>query len=351
MNHDTTPTASDDNSAESMRSAHSAQAPQLSEHSVQQCQSIVAAIRGELDKIFIGQEALVSGAITALIANGHVLVESLPGLGKTLLVKGLSKIIGLHNKRIQFTPDLMPSDITGSHVFDMAERKFVFHKGPVFTQFLLADEFNRAPAKTHAALLEVMQEGQVTLDGTTHVLTPPFFVMATQNPIENEGTYNLPEAQLDRFLFKLHIDYPHENEERDILKMFLAGTSPYDVLENDVQMVTNAEQLLGLQKSARQVTVDSSIIDYITHIVRQTRSFPGIYLGASPRAGIALLTGSRALALMSGRNFVTPDDVKDLTLMALGHRIILSPEAEIEGKNSRQLLEQLIHSIEVPRAQ
>ncbi|NRA40148.1 MAG: MoxR family ATPase [Planctomycetes bacterium] len=322
----------------------------LNDSEVASCLTIVKNIRNELDKIFVGQEELVSGVITALIANGHVMVESLPGLGKTLLVKGISKIIGLDNNRIQFTPDLMPSDITGSHVFDMAERKFVFHKGPVFTQFLLADEFNRAPAKTHSALLEVMQEGQITLDGTTHTLQKPFFVMATQNPIENEGTYNLPEAQLDRFLFKLVIEYPQENEEKDILNMFLAGTSPYDILEHQVQAVSNAEQMLHLQGLAKKVTVDESIIQYITQIVRSTRSFPGIYLGASPRASIALLTSSRALALMSGRNFVVPDDVKDVVIMSLRHRIILSPEAEIEGKNSKELLGQLIQSIEVPRA-
>lgn len=325
--------------------------PHLDQANVDRCLTTVQSIRSELEKIFVGQEELVTGVIIALIANGHVLVESLPGLGKTLLIKGLSKIIGIDNNRIQFTPDLMPSDITGSHVFDMAERKFIFHKGPVFTQFLLADEFNRAPAKTHAALLEVMQEGHVTLDGSTHVLKKPFFVMATQNPIENEGTYNLPEAQLDRFLFKLVLEYPQEQEETDILKMFLAGTSPYDILENDVQAVTNAETLLQLQKDAQHITVDESIVRYITQIVRQTRSFPGLYLGASPRASIALLTGGRALALMSGRNFVSPDDIKDIVIMALRHRVILSPEAEIEGKDSKQLLEQLLQSVEVPRAQ
>ncbi len=316
---------------------------------VQETQNIIHAIRSELSKLFIGQEHLVTGVITALIANGHVLVESLPGLGKTLLVKAVSKIVGLDSNRIQFTPDLMPSDITGSHVFDMAERQFVFHKGPVFTQFLLADEFNRAPAKTHAALLEVMQEGHVTLDGQTHVLQKPFFVMATQNPIENEGTYNLPEAQLDRFLFKLVLEYPEQNEEKDILRLFLAGTSPYDVLEKDVSAVTNAEQLRAMQDQAAHVVVDDSVVDYITNIVRQTRNYPGLYLGASPRASISILTGSRALALMNGRNFVVPDDVRDVVLMSLRHRVILSPEAEIEGKTVDNLLEQLIQSIEVPR--
>ena len=314
-----------------------------------QSQAIVQAIRSELTKLFVGQDDLVTGVITALIANGHVLVESLPGLGKTLLVKAISKIVGLDSNRIQFTPDLMPSDITGSHVFDMAERKFVFHRGPVFCQFLLADEFNRAPAKTHAALLEVMQEGHVTLDGQTHTLTKPFFVMATQNPIENEGTYNLPEAQLDRFLFKLVLDYPTDNEEKDILKLFLAGTSPYATLEKDIKSVTNAEQLIAMQAQANNITVDDSIIDYITTIVRQTRNYPGLFLGASPRACISILTAGRALALINGRNYVVPDDVRDVVIMSLRHRVILSPEAEIEGKTADQILQQLVQSVAVPR--
>lgn len=316
---------------------------------VSQAQDIVHKIRQELRKLFVGQDDLVTGVITALLANGHVLVESLPGLGKTLLVKAVSKIVGLESNRIQFTPDLMPSDITGSHVFDMAERKFVFHRGPVFCQFLLADEFNRAPAKTHAALLEVMQEGHVTLDGSTHTLAKPFFVMATQNPIENEGTYNLPEAQLDRFLFKLVLEYPEADEEKDILRLFLAGTSPYATLDTDIQRVTNAEELIALQSLASRITVDESIIDYITKIVRQTRNYPGLFLGASPRASISILSASRALALINGRNFVVPDDVRDMVIMALRHRVILSPEAEIEGKTADQLLQQLVQSIPVPR--
>lgn len=323
--------------------------PALSAEQVAQARTVIQRIEAELSKLFIGQEDLVTGVITALIANGHVLVESLPGLGKTLLVKATSKIIGLDNNRIQFTPDLMPSDITGSHVYDMGERTFVFHKGPVFTQFLLADEFNRAPAKTHAALLEVMQEGHVTLDGQRHQLARPFFVMATQNPIENEGTYNLPEAQLDRFLFKLVLQYPSEQEEKDILRLFLAGTSPYEVLENDVSAVTNAAQLLQMQQLATHVVVDESIVHYITTIVRKTRAFPGLFLGASPRASISILRGSRAMALINGRSYVVPDDVRDVVLMSLRHRVILSPEAEIEGKTVDSLLEQLIQGVDVPR--
>jgi len=310
---------------------------------------LVDAIRRELAKLFVGQDQLVEGVLTAIAAGGHVLVESLPGLGKTLLVKAVGKILGLRTNRIQFTPDLMPSDITGSHVFDLAERKFVFHPGPVFTQFLLADEFNRAPAKTHAALLEVMQERQVTLDGRHHALAPPFLVLATQNPIENEGTYNLPEAQLDRFLFKLSMGYPGPAEEERIYGLFLAGKSPEAILAHEVHAVADAERVLVLQQAAARVTVDASIVSYIAALVRRTRGYPGLHLGASPRAGIAMVTASRAIALARGRGFVVPDDIADVALPALRHRVILNPEAEIEGRTADSILGEMIKQVEVPR--
>ena len=287
--------------------------------------------------------------LRAVLAGGHVLVESVPGLGKTLLVKAVGKILGLNTNRIQFTPDLMPADITGSHVFDLAERKFVFHRGPIFTQFLLADEINRAPAKTHAALLEVMQERQVTLDGRHHALSPPFLVMATQNPIENEGTYALPEAQLDRFLFKLEMSYPGEMDEQRILGLHLSGSSPERILSEEVQTVLNTEDVIGLQQIASRLTVDHSIVVYITSIVRRTRGYPGLFMGASPRAGIAMLAAGRAAALTYGRSYVTPDDIAEVALAALRHRVILSPEAEVEGKHVDGVLKELIKSVEVPR--
>jgi MoxR-like ATPase len=312
-------------------------------------QDLIAAIKAELKKLFIGQDELVDGLIAALLANGHVLVESVPGLGKTLLVKALGKLLGLHTNRIQFTPDLMPSDITGTHVFDMAQRQFLFREGPVFTQFLLADELNRSPAKTHAALLEVMQERQVTLDGKRYPLAKPFLVVATQNPIENEGTYTLPEAQLDRFLFKLVLGYPQQGEEEEILGLFLAGRDPYLTLERELASITTSEQVLAMQAAAASVRADPSVIKYITSCVRATRGYPGIHLGASPRAGIAMLAGARAVALGHGRAYVVPDDVIEVALPALRHRIILSPEAEVEGRSADGVLEEVMRGVEVPR--
>ncbi len=309
----------------------------------------LATCRNELSKLFIGQNDLVDGVLRAVIAGGHVLVESVPGLGKTLLVKAIGKILGLATNRIQFTPDLMPADITGSHVFDLAERKFVFHKGPIFTQFLLADEINRAPAKTHAALLEVMQERQVTLDGRHHALDAPFLVMATQNPIENEGTYALPEAQLDRFLFKLEMTYPEESDEQRILSLYLSGRSPESILANDLHSVLSPDGVLSIQHIANRLTVDASIITYITNIVRRTRGFPGLFMGASPRAGIAMLRAGRATALSNGRSFVIPDDIAEVALASLRHRVILSPEAEVEGKKVDSVLKELLKGVDVPR--
>ena len=322
--------------------------PILQPEEVLVAQETLERLRASLGTLFVGQRELVDGVLAAVVANGHVLVESLPGLGKTLLVKALARLLGLNANRIQFTPDLMPSDITGSHVFDLAERRFVFHQGPVFTQFLLADEFNRAPAKTHAALLEVMQERHVTLDGRRHSLELPFLVMATANPIENEGTYALPEAQLDRFLFKLVLEYPGEVEEERILSLHLAGTSPEQLLAT-LEPVTNAEGVLALQAMAARVSVEASIVRYITALVRKTRSWPGLHLGASPRAGVSMLAAARAIALLRGRTFVVPDDVSEVAMAALRHRVILSPEAEVEGRTADAILAEIIKSVEVPR--
>ena len=311
----------------------------------------IVLIRKGLQQLFVGQNELVKGVLTAVIANGHVMIESYPGLGKTLLARVLGRLLGVSQRRIQFTPDLMPSDITGSHVFDMSEKKFTFHPGPVFASFLLADEINRSPAKTHAALLEVMAEGQVTIDGKRYQVPKPFLVMATQNPVENEGTYPLPEAQLDRFFFKLHMDYPKQAEEEQVLKLHQGGNNPMESVDS-LQPITNAEGLQALQKLAAETTVDDSIISYITQIVRKTREYPGIEVGASPRAGLTILAASRVVALMDkGRDFVMPEDVLDVAIPALRHRVILSPEAEIEGTKVDTVLKTLCREIPVPRGQ
>lgn len=306
-------------------------------------------LRREIAKIYVGQDEFVLGTLVALLSGGHVLIESVPGLGKTLLVRVLGRVLGCKFNRIQFTPDLMPSDITGQPIFDMRDQEFRFRPGPVFTQILLADEINRSPAKTHAALLEIMQELRVTIDGQVHELERPFLVMATQNPIESEGTYNLPEAQLDRFMFKVIIDYPKEFEEADILRLHRDNADLTGKLEDSLQQVTDPEEIQKAYDICSKITVDDKVIDYINRIVRKTREWPHLFLGASPRAGIGLLKGSRTLAACSGRDYVTPDDVSDLVLPALRHRVILSPEAEVEGRHTDEVLTEMLRTIEVPR--
>ena len=302
----------------------------------------------EINKVYIGQNPLVHGVLAALLADGHVLIESVPGLGKTLLVRALGRVLGCHFNRIQFTPDLMPSDVTGSPVYDERLHDFRFRPGPVFTQILLADEINRAPAKTHSALLEIMQETCVTIDGTKHLIERPIIVLATQNPIESEGTYNLPEAQLDRFLFKLVVNYPSDAEETNILKLHTLGKSPDSLLNDSVQTVTNAAEVIAMQAHCAKVLVDDHVLAYITAIVRKTRNWPTFTLGASPRAGVAVLRGARAMAALEGRDYVLPDDVQEVALPALRHRVILTPEAEVEGRGADELLSELIRSVEVP---
>ena len=304
-------------------------------------------IKDEIKKVFIGQEELVDGTLAALLGGGHVLIEGVPGLGKTLLVRVLGKALGCDFSRIQFTPDLMPSDITGSHLYNQAEKKFIFNRGPIFTNLLLADEINRSPAKTHSALLEIMQEYQVTIDNRRYPIKPPFFVLATQNPVESEGTYALPEAQLDRFLLKLIIDYPAENEELDVLRLHTRGRQ--DNFLDKVESILSAERVIELMNAAEKIRVSDVILTYINSLVRATRNRRDIYLGCSPRAGIALLRTSRVIALMEGRDFVIPDDIKRMIRPAFRHRLMLTPEAEVEGATADHIIGEVLQSVEIPR--
>nr|WP_146457315.1 MoxR family ATPase [Rubripirellula tenax] len=306
-------------------------------------------IAGEIGKLYVGQDELVLGTLTALFSGGHVLIESVPGLGKTLFVRTLGRTLGCEFGRIQFTADLMPSDITGAPVYDMQKSEFRFRPGPVFTQFLLADEINRSPAKTHAALLEIMQEYRVTVDGTSHQVPRPFLVMATQNPLESEGTYNLPEAQLDRFMFKLRVDYPSAAQEAEILKMHSKQIDLNQRLRDEVMTITNPEQILNVMQLCGTVRIEESLVDYINQIVRATRTWPAFHIGASPRAGLALMQASRTLAAFGGRDYAVPDDVVEIAIPALRHRIELTAEAEIEGRTADEELSNLIRGIEVPR--
>lgn len=306
-------------------------------------------ITDEISKIYVGQEELVLGTLVALFSGGHVLIESAPGLGKTLFVRTLGRVLGCEFGRVQFTADLMPSDITGAPFFDMKSNEFRFRPGPIFTQLLLADEINRSPAKTHAALLEVMQEFRVTIDGTSHKIERPFLVMATQNPIESEGTYNLPEAQLDRFMFKLNLDYPSELEEAEILKQHSQQVDINKRLEEELQVITSPSKIMDITKQNGDVLIADKLIDYINQIVRLTRTWPQFHLGASPRAGITLMQGARTLAAFNGRDYAVPDDVVKIALPALRHRVVLSAEAEVEGHTADELLTELIRTIEVPR--
>ena len=303
----------------------------------------------EISKVFVGQDELVTTSLVALFSGGHVLIEGVPGLGKTLFVRTLGRVLGCQFGRIQFTADLMPSDITGAPILDLKTQDFRFRPGPVFTQFLLADEINRSPAKTHAALLEIMQEFRVTIDGVSHEVPRPFLVMATQNPIESEGTYSLPEAQLDRFMFKAMVSYPGEEEEARVLDLHSRQVDLSSVLRDHVSQVTNAEQILQMIKLNGAVRVEPKLLNYINKIVRATRNWPTFHMGASPRAGLAMIQGARTLAAFRGRDFAVPDDVVEIALPALRHRVIMSAEAEVEGLQVDQELTSLLRSIEVPR--
>jgi MoxR-like ATPase len=306
-------------------------------------------IMGEIRKVYIGQDELVLGTLVALFSGGHVLIESVPGLGKTLFVRTLGRVLGCKFGRIQFTADLMPSDITGSPIFDMKNQEFRFHPGPVFTQLLLADEINRSPAKTHAALLEIMQEYRVTVERTSHKLERPFLVLATQNPIESEGTYNLPEAQLDRFMFKIVINYPDPEEEAAVLKMHSRQVDVDERLASELETVTSPAEIVEMTKRCGEVHVEDKLFDYVNTLVRRTREWPQIYMGASPRAGLALVQGARTLAAFYGRDYAVPDDVVQIALPALRHRAILTAEADVEGHKVDDVLSALVKSVEVPR--
>jgi MoxR-like ATPase len=309
----------------------------------------VRSLEKEIQKSVVGQNRVVREMVVCLLSAGHILIEGVPGLGKTLMAKTMAKAAGASFNRIQFTPDLMPSDITGHGMFDMQDNKFKIRRGPIFTHFLVADEINRAPAKTQAALLEAMQEKQVTIEGKTMELVHPFLVMATQNPIEQEGTYPLPQAQTDRFMFKIFIDYPDSDEEEEIVK-FATGNTVGDALDNKkVTSVLKAPEVYELQKMMAVMTVDDQIVNYVVKIARTTRNWNGIDYGAGPRGAINLLRAARGSAFLNNRNFVTPDDVKENALPVLRHRVKLSADMEIEGYTSDQVLLDLLESVEAPR--
>ncbi len=308
-------------------------------------EQVVAAVKHAI----IGQDRVIEEVLITLVAGGHALLEGVPGLGKTLLARAFSKALDMQFGRIQFTPDLMPSDVTGHAMYDNQSGVFKIRKGPVFTNLLLGDEINRAPAKTQASLLEAMQERQVTIEGKSFVLPPPFIVLATQNPIESEGTYPLPEAQLDRFLCKVLIDYPSLEEETRLTQSVLNNSIGHEFDLSRVNTVMTAQELLGVQKEAARVKIDAQVHGYAVQIAQSTRSWPGFSVGCGPRGSIALLRAARASAYIDKRDFVTPDDIKRVTLPALRHRVILAPEMEIEAVSADSMLEELLKSVEAPR--
>ncbi|MFQ5640752.1 MAG: AAA family ATPase [bacterium] len=310
-------------------------------------QKAVARMQQELHKVVVGQQNMIDFLIAALLADGHVLLEGVPGIAKTLTAKLIAQTVSVDFSRIQFTPDLMPSDVIGTSVFNMKKADFEFNRGPLFSNLILIDEINRAPAKTQAALFEVMEERQITVDGTTYVMEKPFIVIATQNPIEQEGTYRLPEAQIDRFLFKIEVDYPSSQEESILLAEFHQRKNHHDF--RDVKAVLTAKQLFDYQKKVASVLMTQKIIDYIVQIVRHTRNHPALFLGGSPRASLAMMTGAQAFAAMQGRDFVTPEDVQRVVYPALRHRLLLAPEKEMEGARPDDIIKQIVEKIEVPR--
>ncbi|MDR1742914.1 MAG: MoxR family ATPase [Dysgonamonadaceae bacterium] len=305
------------------------------------------AVRKELKKVIVGQDKLINHLLVALLANGHVLLEGVPGIAKTLAVKLLAKAIDTSFSRVQFTPDLMPSDILGTSVFNLKTSGFEFRKGPVFANLILVDEVNRAPAKTQAAMFEVMEERQATIDGKTYPMEKPFIVFATQNPIEQEGTYRLPEAQLDRFLFKVVIDYPGLAEEFEIIRREHETKGFNKTAE--VNKVVSGKEIEQYQLLVREITVESNLMTYIANIVQHTRETPFLYLGASPRASIAILNAAKGFAALNGRDFVTPEDIKESAIPVLRHRVIVSPEKEMEGLKAEQIIAEIIANIEIPR--
>lgn len=308
-----------------------------------------AAVRAEIAKAFIGQDDVLDQILIVLLAGGHVLIEGVPGLGKTLLVRALGQALGCRYARVQFTPDLMPSDVSGHAVYDPKTERFAIRRGPIFANLILADEINRAPAKTQSALLEAMQEQQVTIEGTSHALPAPFMTLATQNPVEQEGTYPLPEAQLDRFLLKVMIDYPSHEDEVSMVTAVSTGRAAAHFDLSQVAQALSADEIVAMQLGTALVTLDAAVIDYAVRIAAATRRWPGIALGAGPRGSLALVRAARAQAVLSGRDFVTPDDIRSIAKPALRHRIALAPELQIEGQTPDQVLEALLAKVEAPR--
>ncbi len=304
-------------------------------------------LRTQISTVIVGQKKMVDSILVAILSNGHVLIEGVPGVAKTLTAKLMAKSISANFSRIQFTPDLMPTDVLGTSVFNLSSSAFEFNKGPIFGNLILIDEINRAPAKTQAALFEVMEERQATIDGNTYPMQAPFIVFATQNPIEQEGTYRLPEAQLDRFLFKITVNYPSLEEETEILKNKNAGKG-----KNEVQEMTalfTKQQIIEYQRIVKDIVIEEHLIKYIAQIVNKTRNNNALYLGASPRASIAIMDSAKAYAAIQGRDFVTPDDIKEMAYPVMRHRIILSPEKEMEGISPDEIIKQILNSVEVPR--
>lgn len=310
---------------------------------------LAEAVRAEVAKAVVGQDEAVSGLLIGLVTGGHVLLEGVPGTAKTLVARSLAFSLDASFKRIQFSPDLMPADVVGTSVYDAERRTFELRRGPIFANLVLADEINRTPPKTQSALLEAMQEGQVTIDGAGHALPQPFMVVATQNPVEYEGTYPLPEAQLDRFQQKITLGYPDAAEELEILRRHVSGLEMSDLAGFGMIAVATTAEVLAARRSLAEVTVDEGVAGYVASIVRATREHPSVILGASPRAGVSLLVASRAHALLAGRGFVTPDDVKSMVGQCLRHRVLLRAEVEIEGVGADSVLRDVLDSVSVPR--
>lgn len=310
-------------------------------------QESLEKVKAEIAKVIVGQESMIEHLLAALLSNGHVLIEGVPGVAKTITAKLLARTIDVGFSRIQFTPDLMPSDILGTSIFNIKNSEFEFKKGPVFSNFILIDEINRSPAKTQAALFEVMEERQISMDGERYTMEEPFLVVATQNPIEHEGTYRLPEAQLDRFLFKINVGYPNLDQEIVIIKN--EHESRKDDKTEVVQHVITAEQLKSYQQLVKEIVVEAQLMEYIAKIIVNTRENQFLYLGASPRASLALLTASKAFAALRGRDFVTPEDIKEASYAVLRHRVIVSPEREMEGLTADEIIRQILEGIEIPR--
>lgn len=309
----------------------------------------ITNLRSEIGKAIAGQDEVVEQVLVALLAGGHLMLEGVPGLGKTLLVRALAQSLSLHFQRIQFTPDQMPADVTGSLIFDQREAAFHVKKGPVFANLVLADEINRTPPKTQAALLEAMEEQQVTIDGEAYPLPQPFMVVATQNPIEYEGTYPLPEAQLDRFMLKVIVQYPDEEAELELLDRYMRGFRPRNLQEAGMRPIATAEEILAARREVQALTVSPEVRTYVARLVRATREWPSLRLGASPRATVAILACSQAMAALQGRNFVIPDDVQRVAIPCLRHRVLLRPEMELEGLLPDDAIRQVMGAVAVPR--